>query len=174
MARKGVSPVLASLFLVVIAAATAVITYIWVSSYLGSAGRGVEAPQFRELLKVEGVRVEGGSVVVTVRNIGSAKATLRAAYLMKEGVAVASETLKVELEPGQAVDVKVSAQVPPGSYTVKIVTATGVEAIAPLPLSGAAQQPAQPEATLTVSAEPPEGGTTSPRPASTGWRRAAR
>jgi hypothetical protein len=110
------------------------------------------------------VRVEGGSVVVTVRNIGSAKATLRAAYVMKEGVAVASETLNVELEPGQAVDVKVSAQVPPGSYTVKIVTATGVEAIAPLPLSGAAQQPAQPEATLTVSVEPPEGGTTSPPP----------
>jgi hypothetical protein len=46
---------------VVIAAAAAVITYIWISSYLGSAGRGVEAPQFRELLKVEGVRVEGGS-----------------------------------------------------------------------------------------------------------------
>jgi len=47
---------------------------------------------------------------------------------------------------------------------VKIATATGVEATAPLPLSGAAQQPAQPEATLTVSVEPPEGGTTSPPP----------
>jgi hypothetical protein len=137
MARKGVSPVLASLLLVVIAAAAAIATYLWVSSYLGSAGRGVEAPQFRELLKVEGVREEGGSLVVTVRNIGSAKATLRAAYVMKEGVAVASETLNVELEPGQAADVRVSAQVPPGSYTVKIVMATGVEAIAPLPLSGA-------------------------------------
>jgi len=164
MARKGVSPVLASLLLVAIAAAAAIATYLWVSSYLGSAGRGVEAPQLRELLKVEGVRVEGGSVVVTVRNIGNAKATLRAAYVMKEGVAVASETLNVELEPGQAVDVKVNAQVPPGSYTAKIVAATGVEAIAPLPLSGAAQQPAQPEATLTVSVEPPEGGTTSPPP----------
>jgi hypothetical protein len=164
MARKGVSPVLASLLLVVIAAAAAVITYIWISSYLGSAGRGIEAPQFRELLKVEGVRVEGGSVVVTVRNIGSAKATLRAAYVMKGDVAVMSETLNVELEPGQAVDVKVSAQIPPGSYTVKIVTATGVEAIATLPLSGAAQQPAQLEATLTVSVEPPEGGTTDPLP----------
>jgi flagellin-like protein len=164
MARKGVSPVLASLLLVAIAAAAAVITYIWISSYLGSAGRGIEAPQFRELLKVEGVRVEGGSVVVTVRNIGSAKAKLRAAYVMKEGVAVASETLNVELEPGQAAEVLVSAQVPPGSYTVKIVTATGVEAIAPLPLSGAVQQPAQLEATLTVSVEPPEGGTTDPLP----------
>jgi hypothetical protein len=83
---------------------------------------------------------------------------------MKGDVAVMSETLNVELEPGQAVDVKVSAQVPPGSYTVKIVTATGVEATAVLPLSGAAQQPAQLEATLTVSVEPPEGGTTSPLP----------
>ena len=150
--------------LVVIATAAAVITYIWISSYLGSAGRGVEASQLRELLKVEGVRVEGGSVVVTVRNIGDAKATLRAAYVMKGGVAVMSETLNVELEPGQAADVRVSAQVLPGSYTVKIVTATGVEATAPLPLSGAAQQPAQPEATLTVSVEPPEGGTTDPPP----------
>jgi hypothetical protein len=103
-------------------------------------------------------------VVVTVRNIGNAKATLRAAYVMKGDLAVASETLNVELEPGQAVDVKVSAQVPPGSYTVKIVTATGVEATAPLPLSGAAQQPAQPKVTLTVSVEPPEGGTTNPSP----------
>jgi flagellin-like protein len=164
MARKGVSPVLASLLLVAIAAAAAVITYIWISSYLGSAGRGIEAPQFRELLKVEGVRAEGGSVVVTVRNIGNAKATLRAAYVMKGDVAVASETLNVELEPGQAAEVRVSAQVPPGSYTVKIVTATGVEATAPLPLSGAAQQPAQPKVTLTVSVEPPEGGTTNPSP----------
>jgi len=164
MARKGVSPVLASLLLVVIAAAAAIATYIWVSSYLSSAGRGVEAPQLHELLKVEGVREEGGSVVVTVRNIGNAKATLRAAYVMKGDLAVASETLNVELEPGQAADVRVSAQVPPGSYTVKIVTATGVEATAVLPLSGAAQQPAQLEATLTVSVEPPEGGTTSPLP----------
>jgi len=164
MARKGVSPVLASLLLVVIVVAAAIATYLWVSSYIGSARRGVEAPQFRELLKVEGVRAEGGSVVVTVRNIGNAKATLRAAYVMKGDVAVASETLNVELEPGQAAEVRVSAQVPPGSYTVKIVTATGVETTAPLPLSGAAQQPAQPKVTLTVSVEPPEGGTTNPSP----------
>jgi flagellin-like protein len=61
MARKGVSPVLASLLLVVIAAAAAIATYIWVSSYLSSAGRGVEAPQLHELLKVEGVREEAAA-----------------------------------------------------------------------------------------------------------------
>jgi len=78
-----VSPVLASLLLVVIAVAAALATYVWVSSYLRSAERGVEAPQFRELLKVEGVRAGDGGVIVTVRNIGSAKPVLRAVYVLK-------------------------------------------------------------------------------------------
>jgi flagellin-like protein len=50
MARKGVSPVLASLLLVAIAAAAAIATYVRVSSYIGAAERGVEEPQLPILL----------------------------------------------------------------------------------------------------------------------------
>ena len=141
MTGSGVSPVLASLLLVVIAVAAALATYVWVSSYLRSAERGVETPQFRELLKVEGVRAGDGGVIVTVRNIGSAKLVLRAVYVLKGDVAVAAEKLDLELEPGQVADVRVSAGVQPGDYTVKVVTARGVEASARLPFSGTTRQP---------------------------------
>ena len=139
MVGRGMSPVLASLLLVVIAVAAALVTYVWVSSYLRSAERGVETPQFRELLKVEGVRAGDGGVIVTVRNIGSAKLVLKAVYVLKGDVTVAAEKLDLELEPGQAADVRVSAEVQPGDYTVNVVTATGVEAYARLPLSGTSQ-----------------------------------
>jgi len=155
MAESGVTPALASLLLAVIVVAAVVVTYVWVSGYLGSIGSGVEAPQFRELLKVESVRVENGIAVVTLRNVGGAKAALRAVYVMKGGVAVASDTcLNIVLEPGQTADLNIDVRIPPGEYLIKVVTATGVEAVAPLPLSGVAQQPAQRESTLTISVEP--------------------
>lgn len=161
MAHRGLTPALASLLLVAIVAVAAAIAYVWVSSYLGSFAFSGEQPQFRELLKVEGVRVENGFVVVSVRNIGSGKVTLKSVYVMKGSVAVAAGTLNVKLEPGQTAIVRVSAQIPPGEYTVKIVTATGVEAYAALPLSKAAQQP---RVTITVSVDPQDGGTTDPPP----------
>ena len=77
-----------------------------------------------------------GVAVVTMRNIGNAKAVLKAVYLVRDSVSVASVTnLDVALEPGRAVDLSVNVQVPPGDYTVKVVTATGVEAVAPLRLA---------------------------------------
>jgi len=160
MTGSGVSPVLASLLLVVIAVVAALVTYVWVSNYLRSAERGVEAPQFRELLKVEGARAENGGVIVTVRNIGSAKLVLRAVYVLKGDVAVAAEKLDLELEPGQVANVKVSAEVQLGDYTVKVVTATGVEAYARLPLSGTSQLAvtAQHEVELVKNGDFSEGG----------------
>jgi len=99
-----------------------------------------------------------GVAVVTVRNIGNAKAVLKAVYLVRDGVSVASVTnLDVALEPGRAVDLSVNVQVPPGDYTVKVVTATGVEAVAPLRL-------AHFEVALTIGVEPPDGGATDPPP----------
>lgn len=144
MSRKGVSPVAASLLILVITVAAAVITYVWVTSYLSFMEGGVEASQMSELLKVEEVSYDGRSVKLLVRNIGGAKATLRAVYVMQDGVAAAAAGLDVDLEPGQAAVLSLSAQLAPGSYTVKVVTARGVEAAARLPILAPSPQAGPP------------------------------
>ena len=136
-ARRSIAPAFAALLLVLIAVVAATLAYIWVSGYLASTTRGASAPELQELVKIEGVRVEEGAAVVTVRNIGGVKTRLKAVYVVRDGVAAASATnLDLVLEPGQSADLTITASLPPGSYHVKVVTASGVEAAAPLRMHG--------------------------------------
>jgi len=87
--RMGVSPVIATLLLILIAVAAAVLVYLWVSGYVGTATRA--QPEMEEKIKIEAVSTRGsGATAITcyVRNVGGVDAVIVNAYLETGGVAL--------------------------------------------------------------------------------------
>ena len=86
--RRGVSPVIATL-LIVIAVAAALLTYIWVTGYIGRTTSTAEASQLQERIKINAVQVQQQSgaynVSISVANIGDVQVTITAAYVLTEG-----------------------------------------------------------------------------------------
>jgi flagellin-like protein len=70
MKRAGVSPVIATLLLIVIAVAAAVLAYIWIIGYQGTLTQQASTAQLQERIKIEAVEYTGTSLNVYVRNIG--------------------------------------------------------------------------------------------------------
>lgn len=75
--KKGISPILATLLLIVIAVAAIVVTYAWIMIYMHSAGQraGIQ-------LEIEVVSwPSGGTIKLYVRNTGTSDATIDAVYV---------------------------------------------------------------------------------------------
>jgi len=77
--KKGISPILATLLLIVIAVAAVIVTYAWVMTFTGST-----TSQAGALLKVDNIRfyTQGGDdrIDIVVRNTGTADATIDVVY----------------------------------------------------------------------------------------------
>jgi flagellin-like protein len=75
--KKAISPILATLLLIVIAVAAIVVTYAWVMTYMGSAGTqaGVMLKQDSDCLW------KTGNVTIYVRNIGTSDAEIDKVYI---------------------------------------------------------------------------------------------
>lgn len=77
--RKAISPILATLLLVVIAVAAIVVTYAWIMTYLGSAGQ-----QAGVMLYKENIRFYGSSnnlTEITIGNSGTENTAIRRVYM---------------------------------------------------------------------------------------------
>ncbi|MEM1568398.1 MAG: archaellin/type IV pilin N-terminal domain-containing protein [Thermofilaceae archaeon] len=134
MKRRGVSPVIATLLLIVIAVVAAVLAYIWVSGYMGRVTSQAEAqaPQLQERIKIDAASVSGNTVTIYVTNIGDVNVTIASAYVLYENkTAVCSSTnLAQNIPKGKAGSVTVSNcnLVTGTTYIAKVVTSKGVEA----------------------------------------------
>ncbi|ALL00825.1 hypothetical protein Pyrde_0775 [Pyrodictium delaneyi] len=128
---RGISPVVATALLVLIAIATAVLLYLWIS------GTVQNAPQndirFQERIKIDGVdRVND---IVYVRNVGDVQVTISAVYVINQttGEVVSSNTsVNTPIDPGKIGQIAVTIP-DSGTIIVKVVTKNGVEAIAVVP-----------------------------------------
>ena len=69
--KKGISPILATLLLIVIAVAAIVVTYAWITTYMGSA-----TSQAGVRLYKENVRFATGTTEITVGNSGTEDARI--------------------------------------------------------------------------------------------------
>jgi flagellin-like protein len=78
--EKAISPILATLLLIVIAVAAIVVTYAWVMTYVGST-----TTQAGILLKEDTINWQTGKMVIYVRNTGTADATIDAVYVGTTG-----------------------------------------------------------------------------------------
>ena len=88
--RKAISPILATLLLIVIAVAAIVVTYAWVMTYMGS-----QTSQAGVLLSRDNVEwVTGGSQIkLYVRNTGTSDATIGAVYVGTSATNLANATI---------------------------------------------------------------------------------
>jgi len=76
MSKKAISPILATLLLIVIAVAAIVVTYAWVMTYMTSTGT-----QAGIMLRKDAVSWSSNSIIIYVRNVGTADATIDAVYI---------------------------------------------------------------------------------------------
>jgi flagellin-like protein len=74
--KKAISPILATLLLIVIAVAAIVVTYAWITTYMGSA-----TSQAGVLMYKENVRFTTGSTAITVGNSGTENTQIVRVYL---------------------------------------------------------------------------------------------
>ena len=131
MKRTGVSPVIATLLLIVIAVAAAVLAYIWIIGYQGTLTQQASTAQLQERIKIEAVQYSSGTLTVYVRNIGDVNVDIDALYVLdKTGTIIGNSTgVGLTLTPGQVNSDTVSATLNSGeTYTVKAVTTKGTEA----------------------------------------------
>mgnify|MGYP000235730977 CR=1 FL=1 len=131
MNRRGVSPVIAVLLLVIIAVAAAILTYLWVLGYMGTVQRGGTTEALQERIKVEGVRISGDDIVgVYVRNIGDVEVRIREVYVVfPTGHTEYRRFSERVLDPGEMELISFSGiDLEPGvTYTVRVVTLGGAE-----------------------------------------------
>jgi flagellin-like protein len=74
--RKAISPILATLLLIVIAVAAIAVTYAWIMTYMSSANT-----QASIMLAPENVRFGEGFTEITVRNSGTAGTEILRIYM---------------------------------------------------------------------------------------------
>jgi len=133
MKRQAISPVIATLLLIVIAVASAVLAYIWIIGYQGTLTQQASAQQLEERIKIEAVDYSANNLIVYVRNIGDIKVNITAAYLINaSGIVIKSNTtIPVQLlDPGKLKSVEIpNVTLDSGkTYVVKVTTAKGTEA----------------------------------------------
>ena len=149
MQARAISPVIATLLLILIALAAAVLIYVWVTGYatgLTKAG----APELEEKIKIEAVSYDNssGKFIVYIRNIGDTTVEITDIYVIEAksnevkyrltftyatidpgtvssfGDANVTDN-EVDHKPTDSVDVVLNEGI---TYIIKAVTKTGVEA----------------------------------------------
>jgi len=133
--RKAVSPIVATVLLIIIAVAAGVLIWVWLHGF--AEKNPTAQPTLQEEFKIDSVSVSGNVVTIYVRNIGQVGDTVSSAYILD---AVSGNTVCSNTSVGVTVDVD---QVKPvivnctasgytlqsgHAYIAKIVTDRGVEA----------------------------------------------
>ncbi len=133
---KAISPVIATILLVMIAVAASVFLWVWLSGYVTSTSSEVETgtESVKVAVKIDGVKyyLATPKVTIYVTNIGDVKTKITSAYVLDaSGNVVASNTtVNLELDPGTtgSVNVTLGSRLSSGTYVAKVVTDEGVEA----------------------------------------------
>ena len=132
MNRKGISPVIAVLLLVIIAVAAAILTYLWVLGYMGTVQQQGTTEALQERIKIDSIETSGDTLSkVYVRNTGDVSVTVNSLYIADstgEAACIYSGE-DIEIDPGEVKGITVKYDLTPGrTYVVKAVTTSGVEA----------------------------------------------
>jgi flagellin-like protein len=128
--RKAVSPVVATVILVLISVVAGVMLWLWVSGFTSAAT--AQQPALYERIKIEAVNVTGTTVNVTIRNVGSTTVTITSLHVLNaSGILIAANnSVDTTIPPGSVGYATVSGVSYTSGYacTVRVVTKNGVEA----------------------------------------------
>jgi len=126
--RKAISPVIATLLLILIAVASGLVLYSYVMGYLGSMTKGGSSMQ--GILSLDSATATApSSITAYVRNVGSVAITINQAYI--DGTNATSVT-KPSIDPGAVKPVSIvpsSSLVAGTSYSVKLVASDGTSLV---------------------------------------------
>jgi len=124
--RKALSPVIATLLMVAIAVAAAIITYVWSMGLLGGL-MGTGGAQAKEQLILEAYDWKAsGTLKCTFRNVGSAQVVIAALYLEGTDCGTVVSTVPIGSLAAYSFSVPTGITVTMGaSYVLKLATATG-------------------------------------------------
>jgi len=137
MMRRGVSPIVATVLLIIIAVAAGVLIWVWLHGF--ASKNPTVQPVLNEKIRIDSVQInynsKGYNVTVFVRNIGGVTANITAVYLYDPatGTVIKSNTsVGVTIAPGQVIELYKAitlAKLTSGyEYGVKVVTKDGVTA----------------------------------------------
>jgi len=125
--RKGISPILATLLLIVIAVAAIIITYAWVITFTSTTTGQVT------VLSVENIRFyDTNKTDIVIRNSGTSNAKIVTVYMGMSSTNLQNKTVSPALPQNLATDSSVTLTIThAGSWTVgtryyfKVVTEAG-------------------------------------------------
>jgi archaellum component FlaF (FlaF/FlaG flagellin family) len=135
-ARSGVSPIIATMILILIATAAGVLLWFWVSGYV-SRNPAMQSA-LEERIKIEAVRVdvgsEGTTITLYVRNIGSITVNISSGYVldMNGNLIMGGPLNEVMIKPGEVGRVIISSNqtlIRENMYLAKVVTRRGTESL---------------------------------------------
>ena len=127
--RKGISPIVATVLLILIAIATGIVIYAFAAGWVGTRFSEATGPQ--AILVVEKAYYDNtnGYFVLFVRNDGSGQTNIIRAYITcPNGTITKIDTENTPIEPGSVKEITINAKVETGkSYTIKLVATDGSE-----------------------------------------------
>ncbi len=123
--KKGISPILATLLLIVIAVAAVIITYAWVLTFTGT-----QTQQAGAFLKEENVSWPSGQIQIVIRNTGTTSAKITTVYIGTSSsnlttATVASPSLPANINEGSTLTITLTKSWTSGTrYYFKVATDT--------------------------------------------------
>ena len=122
--RKAISPILATLLLVVIAVAAIVVTYAWIMTYMNNAGRqaGVILYKANVNFYSNGTRID-----IDIGNSGTSDTQLTTLYVGTSTTSLLNQTITpVPLAAGKVARITIGYPWTPGvTYYFKVLSSTG-------------------------------------------------
>lgn len=94
--RKGISPILATLLLIVIAVAAVIVTYAWVMTFTMTQAEQTGAILVEENVRYYGVESTNNMTEFTLRNTGTSSANIVAIYWSKLSSSTTSKLIAAE------------------------------------------------------------------------------
>ncbi|MEM0453553.1 MAG: hypothetical protein QXO98_02720 [Sulfolobales archaeon] len=127
---RGVSPLVATVLLILISIATSVILWTWVSSMVSQTSS--EVPFLTERIKIEAVSVSENIVRIFVRNLVDNEVKIGSSYIINgsSGLTIAQNLNSFRINGGSVVeiDIELKTILPKGVYIAKVTTIKGYEA----------------------------------------------
>ncbi len=126
MNRKAVSPVIATLLMIAIAVAAAILVYVWSMGLIGGLQTGGGQQVREQIMLDEYVWATAGSATGIVRNVGNSKVEIAAVYVEGHTAAFSANTMD-PLATSTLSITAISGFTPTAgvAYTLKVVTKTG-------------------------------------------------
>jgi flagellin-like protein len=130
--KKGISPILATLLLVVIAVAAIVVTYAWVMTYTGHLTGQAGVVLFESNIHYGG---NGSSIDIFIGNSGMSDTTIIQVYIGTSDSAMNNQTITpTPLPAGTVQKITVNYSWQPGNTYYFKLTAVSGQSLGPLPV----------------------------------------